>query len=101
MEDEDNNNYFPELPHHKYVNIDQQKHPFHVLSSSKLPIFIATFAGITALVFIAKIHNLSIVEVSQLSPLAAAVLVPFFSGSSTLATNGTLFFLVILLVGSM
>jgi hypothetical protein len=36
-----------------------QQHPFHVLHSSKLPIFIATLSGGLAVTFIAKLHNIN------------------------------------------
>jgi len=35
----------------------QQGHPFHVLTSSKLPILVSSTAGLLALTFIMKLHN--------------------------------------------
>jgi len=40
----------------KYLIKASQYHPFHMLASSKLPIFIAVSVGLTALTFITKLH---------------------------------------------
>ena len=60
-------------------NIKQtQQHPFHVLTSSKLPLFMALFAGSTALIFIAKLHNVSYAASFGYSLVASQLLAPFF-----------------------
>jgi hypothetical protein len=46
------NNYLP-LRH------DVNSHPFHVLTNSKLPIFMSVFAGSLATTFAAKLHDIS------------------------------------------
>jgi hypothetical protein len=64
----------------KLLNIKQtQSHPFHVLHSSKLPIFIATLSGCLALVFIAKLHDINFNDMHAYSFVAAQLLTPLFS----------------------
>ena len=63
----------------KLLNIRQTKqHPFHVLHSSKLPMFMSLFAGSTALIFIAKLHAISYAESFGYSAIASQLLAPFF-----------------------
>jgi len=45
------------MPNTSIVNIIKtQQHPFHVLTSSKLPILMSLCAGCTALTFVMKLH---------------------------------------------
>jgi hypothetical protein len=63
----------------KLKNIKQlQQHPFHVLTSSKLPLFMSFFAGSTALIFIAKLHDIHYTTSFNYSLIASQVLEPFF-----------------------
>lgn len=55
-----------------------QQHPFHVLTSSRLPMFMSFFAGITALVFIAKLHDIGYIASFNYSLIASQILAPFF-----------------------
>jgi len=55
-----------------------QKHPFHVLTNSKLPIFMATFVGLLALVFVAKLHEIDYNASLGYSLIAAQIFEPFF-----------------------
>lgn len=67
----------------KLPNIKQlQQHPFHVLTSSKLPLFMSLFAGSTALIFIAKLHDISGATSFSYSVIAAQILEPFFETSN-------------------
>lgn len=60
-------------------NIKQtQQHPFHVLTSSKLPLFMSLFAGSTALIFVAKLHDISYAASHGYSLIATQLLAPFF-----------------------
>lgn len=54
-------------------------HPFHVLTNSKLPIFLATFAGLLATAFITKLHNVEFNNSNDFSWAAYNILSPFFS----------------------
>lgn len=56
-------------------------HPFHVLTSSKLPIFLSTFAGLLATTFVTKLHNVSFSNSADFSWAAYNILSPFFSTS--------------------
>jgi hypothetical protein len=59
----------------KLLNIKQtQKHPFHVLRSSNIPIIIATLFGLIALSFIVKLHNINYYELNLLSIIAGLVI---------------------------
>lgn len=84
------------------LNIKQtQSHPFHVLTNSKLPIFVATFAGLTALVFIAKLHGIDYNATLEYSAVAKFILSPFFSTGGALnylSINAIILTLVITLV---
>jgi len=67
----------------KLPNIKQlQQHPFHVLTSSKLPLFMSLFAGSTALIFIAKLHDISYATSFNYSLVATQVLEPFFEANN-------------------
>lgn len=55
-----------------------QQHPFHVLHSSKLPMYISLFAGSAALIFIAKLHIINYTDSIDYSYIASQFLVPFF-----------------------
>ena len=62
----------------RIVNINKtQQHPFHVLSSSKLPMFMSLFAGCTALLFVAKLHATTTVGTLN-SALVSQLVAPFF-----------------------
>jgi len=54
-----------------------QQHPFHVLGSSRLPVFIAAFVGSLAISVIAKLQNVS--KLSQFLSIGEDILQPFFS----------------------
>jgi len=56
-------------------------HPYHVLTDSKLPIFVATFAGLLATTFVTKLHNISFSASNDFSWAAYNILSPFFSTS--------------------
>jgi len=51
-----------------------QQHPFHVLTLSKLPIFMATFAGSLAILLIIKLQN--IIDLSKYLTFGSVVLSP-------------------------
>jgi hypothetical protein len=77
-----------------------QSHPFHVLSSSKLPILIATFAGLLALTFIAKLHSIDYAASFEYSVPASYVLSPYFStatGLNYLSINAAVLTFVVIL----
>jgi hypothetical protein len=60
-------------------NIKQtQQHPFHVLTNSKLPLLLSIFAGSTALIFIAKLHDINYTSSFNYSLVAAQIFSPFF-----------------------
>jgi hypothetical protein len=54
-----------------------QQHPFHVLGSSRLPIFMATFVGGLALSVIVKLQNVS--NLSKFLTVGEDFLQPFFN----------------------
>jgi len=56
-----------------------QQHPFHVLTSSKIPVLTATLSGIVALTLIAKLHSLTTQELGTFSSIAVMVSDPLFS----------------------
>jgi heme/copper-type cytochrome/quinol oxidase subunit 3 len=76
------------LKYLKLLNIRQtQEHPFHVLHSSKLPMFMSFFAGSTALIFIAKLHAIGYADSFGYSFIASQLLAPFFEvGNLTYAS---------------
>jgi len=60
-------------------NIRQtQQHPFHVLTSSKLPLFMSLFAGSTALIFVAKLHDINYAASFNYSLVTSQIFAPFF-----------------------
>jgi hypothetical protein len=59
-----------------------QQHPFHLLSLSRLPIFMAAFAGGLAITVIIKLQNIS--NLSKFLIVGATIMEPFFSISGTL-----------------
>jgi hypothetical protein len=88
----------------RLVNILQtQRHPFHVLTSSKLPILMSFFAGSTALLFVAKLHGVNYAASLSYSLVASQILAPFFevSGLSSLSINALLLCFVALGVVTM
>jgi len=54
-----------------------QQHPFHVLGSSRLPIFIAAFVGSLAISVIVKLQNVS--KLSQFLSIGEDIIQPFFA----------------------
>jgi hypothetical protein len=60
----------------------QAQHPFHVLGSSKLPVFMAAFVGGLAISVIAKLQN--IVDLSKFLTIGNDILHPIFVLSNTL-----------------
>ena len=64
----------------KFLNVKQtQQHPFHLLSSSKLPILTSILAGSLALTFIAKLHSIDTDNIYNFSLIAGELLEPLFS----------------------
>lgn len=64
----------------KLINITTtQQHPFHVLTSSKLPILTSTLSGILALTLIAKLHNILPTDLYTFSYILALVLDPLYA----------------------
>jgi len=67
----------------KIVNAAKNaQHPFHVLGSSKLPVFMSTFVGGLAISVIVKLQNIS--NMSKFLILGAGIMEPFFSVSGAL-----------------
>lgn len=64
-----------ELP----LTVEVGSHPFHVLTSSKLPIFMSIFAGSLATTFVAKLHDVSFINSLDFSWVANQLLSPFFT----------------------
>ena len=88
----------------RLVNIKQtQQHPFHVLTSSKLPIFISILAGGLALSLIAKLHAIEAINLSAFSFVASQLLEPAFSTGSlySFSANLTILFLMAVLTIAM
>lgn len=54
-----------------------QQHPFHVLGSSKLPIFMSSFAGCLAIAVIVKLQNIS--NLAKFLTVGAGIMEPFFT----------------------
>ncbi len=66
----------------KIINIAKtQQHPFHVLTSSKLPMFMSLFAGCTALLFVAKLHATTTVGTLN-SAIVTQLVAPFFEAAN-------------------
>jgi hypothetical protein len=59
-----------------------QQHPFHVLGSSRLPIFMATFVGGLAISIIIKLQNIS--NTSKFLVIGEEITQSFFSLSNVL-----------------
>lgn len=59
-----------------------QQHPFHLLSLSRLPMFMAAFAGGLAITVIVKLQNIS--NLSKFLVVGSSIMEPFFSISGTL-----------------
>jgi hypothetical protein len=53
-----------------------QQHPFHVLGSSKLPVFMAAFVGGLAITIIVKLQN--IFNLSKFLIVGSDIMEPFF-----------------------
>ena len=74
---------FSSLQNYNYLK--QQQHPYHVLTSSKLPIMLASLAGLFAVSFIIKLHGFAISFVSLdnlFALLVGEIAEPFFFDSS-------------------
>lgn len=85
------------------LNIKElQRHPFHVLVNSKLPIIIAILSGLIALIFIAKLHDISYIELSNYSNIAKWILDPLFSIGQLheISINLTLLLLLVILISA-
>lgn len=68
------------MSHHNLTIVNQaknQQHPFHVLGSSRLPIFMAAFVGSLAITVIAKLQNVT--KLSSFLTIGEDLLQPFFS----------------------
>jgi hypothetical protein len=59
-----------------------QQHPFHVLASSRLPFFIALFAGSLAITLIIKLQNIS--DLNNFMFVGSLIMEPFFSVQGSL-----------------
>lgn len=62
-----------------------QQHPFHLLSSSRLPIFMAAFIGGLAISIIIKLQNIS--NMSKFLFVGAFIMEPFFSVAHVLPST--------------
>lgn len=58
-------------------NAKNAQHPFHVLGSSKLPVFMSMFVGALAISIIIKLQNIS--NLSKFLVIGAEIMEPFFS----------------------
>lgn len=79
----------------RILNINKtQQHPFHVMHSSKLPMFLSLFAGCTALLFVAKLHADSSADTFTGIAVLSQLLSPFFevNGLSYLSLNSFVLF---------
>lgn len=84
----------------KLLNIrNTQKHPFHVLTNSRLPIIIATISGIVALIFITKLHALGWYDIIVFSNIISSILQPifFFDIFEDFSTNITILYFLMFL----
>lgn len=79
------------------------EHPFHVLTDSKLPIFVASISGLLALSFVAKLHSIDYVSAFDYSLVAAGLFEPFFSANNLnyLSINALILTLLTFLVATM
>ncbi len=88
----------------KLININTtQQHPFHVLTSSKLPIITSTLSGILALTLIAKLHGIAVNDLNSFSYVAALILDPLYSIGELhhVSANLTILSLLALLTAAM
>lgn len=88
----------------KLININTtQQHPFHVLTSSKLPIITSSLSGMLALTLIAKLHEISINDLELFSSVATLILDPLYSISKLhhVSINLTILNLMTLLTAAM
>ena len=60
------------------------QHPFHLLGSSKLPLFMSIFAGGLAVTLIIKLQN---VVPSKFFLVGAAIMEPFFSVAGAMPSS--------------
>lgn len=70
------------------INVNKaknQQHPFHLLASSRLPIFMSMFAGGLAVTVIIKLQNIS--NAAKLSSVGASIMEPFFSVAGALPST--------------
>ena len=58
------------------------QHPFHVLTNSKLPIFIASLAGLLAVSFVSKLHSIDFTLAHDYNLVSVYLLEPFFSAKN-------------------
>jgi heme/copper-type cytochrome/quinol oxidase subunit 3 len=78
--------------------VESQQHPFHVLSSSKLPIFMSTFVGCLAICVIIKLQNIS--NFIDFLQVGSYIMEPFFMtfsimSSTELSNDSTIDFYVL------
>ncbi len=80
-----------------------QQHPFHVLTSSKLPILTSALSGVLALTFIAKLHGILPGDLHAFSYISALVLDPLYSIGELhhTSSNLTLLTVIVFLIASM
>ena len=85
------------------VTTQAASHPFHVLTNSKLPIFVATFSGLLALSLVAKLHSIDYISAFDYSLIAAGLFEPFFSASNLnyLSINAVILTLLVFIVATM
>ena len=86
------------------LNIKEtQEHPFHVLTSSKLPILVSILLGSLALTFLAKLHGVAADEMWAFSFVADLILNPLFTVGtlSHVSANLTILFILEVLVVAM
>jgi hypothetical protein len=62
-----------------------QQHPFHLLGSSKLPVFMATFAGGLAITIIIKLQNVS--NLAKFLTVGSDIMEPFFAVSNAMPST--------------
>jgi heme/copper-type cytochrome/quinol oxidase subunit 3 len=62
-----------------------QQHPFHLLGSSKLPVFMATFAGGLASTVIIKLQNVS--NLAKFLTVGSDIMEPFFAVSNAMPST--------------
>jgi cytochrome c oxidase subunit 3 len=62
-----------------------QQHPFHVLGSSRLPVFMGAFVGSFAITLIIKLQNIA--DASKFMLVGAGIMEPFFSVAGAFPSN--------------